>query len=107
MSDRVRLDLKTGGHTQWNVHVRHRATPKKVGVEYVEGTSGQTFCLSVANGPFQGRWVGVEDIPSEAKASDATTDNKPPRRRILKLIDDPKKAVYFYYLDTKYSVIHK
>ena len=107
VSDRVRLDRKKGEHSEWNFHIEKRETPKKAGVDYREGDSRYTFRLSVANGPFKGWWVGAEDAADGVGKADSPATNQPPRRRIVKLFADPKKALLFKYHEASYSVHHK
>ena len=134
-SPAIQLVKEKGPHVNWVFELTHKVEPGTAGrneglsnAHLLVGKRGFGFKLKVAeDGPFKNWYVGREPLMSDAKVNSASVDDpKPalsppaqsasevksdrettPAWRALKLVQDPKAAVEFEYLDAEYEVGHK
>ena len=108
---KIHFAVEKSGATNWVIEVTESTSPqhpnpKKVsGAErqMLVGTAGQKFRLSVFDGRYKGWYLSAEK-PTEGQP-------KPPADEVLvrelQVVKDPKQALLFDYIDTKYDINHK
>ena len=106
----VHLIKEKGPHVNWAFEFSESWKPHKAGraegrsnSHLLVGDSGFRFKMKVAEGPFKNWYVAVDALPPETKSDPA----KVPTWRPLKLVQDPKSAAEFEYLEAHYEVGHK
>jgi hypothetical protein len=129
-SPTIHLVKEKGSHANWAFEFTHKVEPGKAGrneglsnAHLLVGKSGFSFKMKVANeGPFKNWYVGLDPLMPDTKVNSASVDDpksalspsevksnlaKTPEWRALILVQDPKAAINFEYIDTEYEVGHK
>lgn len=129
-SPTIHLVKEKGSHGNWAFEFTHKLEPGKAGsnegksnAHLLVGKSGFGFKMKVADdGPFKNWYIGLDPMMPDTKVNSASVDDpksalspsevksnleNAPTWRALKLVQDPKAAVKFEYIDTEYEVGHK
>ena len=108
---KIQFAAEKSGTTNWVIEVTESTTPdhpKNGSIDerkMLEGTSKQTFRLSVFDGRHKGWYLSAEQ-PAEAEGQSKSPADEVIVRE-LQVTKDPKQALSFDYIDTTYRIIHK
>ena len=97
----VNLSLgEKGDSARWGIEILKIKSLESDGKNRV-GSSGALFRLRVTDGRYKGWYIAAKEQNEEA-----TTSNTPMIRE-FRVVENPKMALTFDYIDKHYSVIHK
>jgi hypothetical protein len=106
----VHLLKEKGPHAHWAFEFTQTLKPQKAGpseglsnANKLVGKSGFCFRMKLVDGPVKGWYASVDAVPGEP----TTVPSKAADWRPLKLVQDPKLATEFEYVDAEYEVGHK
>lgn len=95
----VNLSLgKKGDSARWVIDVLQTKSLKSDGKNR-EGNSGAVFRLQVFDGRYKGWYLAVKEITEE--------QSKEPLVREFRVVENPKQALSFDFIDTHFTVSHK
>jgi hypothetical protein len=106
---RLSLSAKKTDSTDWAIEVIATTAPKRPQDGYHEyrkfltGQSTQSFRLRLYDGPHEGWYLAADPLRDEPDAKSKQSETI----REWQITPDPKRAVVFDYVDTKYFVDHK
>jgi hypothetical protein len=106
---RLSLSEKKSASTRWAIDVLSSTSPKnpKRGSiderQMLTGTSSKSFRLRLFNGPHEGWFLAAEPVQEDSDTKPKQSSN----HREWRITQDPKQAIRFDYVDTKYSIEHK
>jgi hypothetical protein len=103
----VVLQEDRGQNTRWAFIMLDRISPQRREVEvcsgkktFLVGDQGFTFRVQVAEGPFKGWYIGVEEMTPE----EVERNKKEAIWRPLKLVRGPKAAAVFTFVSERYAI---
>ena len=102
---KVYLAAKKDETTKWVIEVLKTTSPQsaKSSPRMLEGTSASRFRLKVFEGHYKGWYLAAKE-PTEEQANAAVSI---PMNLDFHVVQNPKQALTFDYVDTSYSVHHK
>ncbi len=106
---KVLLAEKTGESTKWVIEVLETTSPQRptkgsIGEkQMLEGTSKSKFRLIVFDGRYKG-WYLAAKVPTQEQAKTAVNV---PLVLDFQVVQNPKQALTFDYVDTSYEIHHK
>lgn len=105
---RIHFATEKSDATNWVIEVTESTSPHRPGREMprrqmLQGTASHKFRLSVFDGPHKGWYLSAEK-PTENQSKSPAEDVVV---RELQVAKDPKQALMFDYIDTKYEINHK
>jgi hypothetical protein len=106
--DAVKVSLSTEktDSAKWTIEVLSTVrptTPPKEDPRLKKGRSETKFRLGIFDGRYKG-WYLAADGPIPSDGGNSTDQAKPIQ---LRVVQDPKQALTFHYIDSSYSITHK
>ena len=99
---KIHLATEKSGATNWVIEVTQSTRPITNG-KNLKGTAKRKFRLSVFDGRHKGWYLSAEK-PAEGQPKSPADEVLV---RELQVAKDPKQALLFDYIDTRYSITHK